>query len=238
MKLDLLAFGAHPDDVELSASGTILLHISKGYKCGIVDMTRGELGTRGNAAVRVKEAGKASEILGLHARENLLMDDGFFVNDRENKLKVVAAIRKYQPRIVLCNAVADRHPDHGRAASLITDSVFLAGLSKVATTDAGQPQKSWKVESVFHYIQDRYIRPDICVDITPVWDKKMEAVMAFDSQFYNPDSKEPDTAISGKDFIHFLKARANEQGRPIGVEYAEGFTTARIPGVKDLFDLL
>ena len=238
MKLDILAFGAHPDDVELSASGTIINQIAKGYKVGIVDFTRGELGTRGDAETREREAKKASEIMGIHARENLMMDDGFFMNDREHQMKVVASIRKYQPEIILCNAISDRHPDHARAASLVTNAVFLSGLIKIETKDNGKNQERWKVRAVYHYIQDRHIKPDICIDISDVWEKRMDAVRAFSSQFHNPASTEPATAISGKDFIDFLAARAIETGRNIGVQYAEGFTTQRTPGFKDLFDIL
>ena len=238
MKLDILAFGAHPDDVEISASGTLLVHIAKGYKCGIIDLTRGELGTRGSAEQRDEEAKRASEIIGIHVRENLSMEDGFFYNDKANQLKIVSIIRKYKPEIILCNAITDRHPDHSRAASLISTSVFLAGLHKVNTMNNDIPQERWKVKAHYHYVQDRYIKPDIAVDISSVWEKKMASILAFSSQFYDPSSTEPDTEISGKDFMEFLSGRAMEMGRPLGVQYAEGFTSPRLPGVTNLFNLL
>lgn len=238
MKLDILAFGAHPDDVEISASGTLLIHIEKGYTCGIVDLTRGELGTRGSAEFRDEEAKMASEIIKIHARENLRMEDGFFQNDKINQLKIVSVIRKYKPEIILCNAITDRHPDHSRAAALISTAIFLSGLQKVVTTFNDTQQERWKVKAHYHYVQDRYIKPDIAVDISSVWDIKMKAILAFSSQFYDPSSKEPDTEISGKDFIDFLAGRAMEMGRPLGVQYAEGFTSPRLPGVTNLFNLL
>ena len=238
MKLDILAFGAHPDDVEISSSGTLLIHMEKGYKCGIVDLTRGELGTRGTADLRAEEAKIASGILGIHARENLQMEDGFFQNDRTNQLKVVAVIRKYRPEIILGNAISDRHPDHSRASALISNAVFLSGLHRVKTTFENVEQERWKVKCFYQYMQDRYIKPDFAVDISSVWEKKMKAILAFSTQFYNPSSAEPETEISGLDFIEFLSGRAREIGRPLGVQYAEGFTAARLPGVKDLFNLI
>ena len=237
MKLDILAFGAHPDDVELSASGTLIKQMEMGYKCGIVDLTRGELGTRGSAEIRDKEAARSSEIMGIHIRENLKMEDGFFQNDKPHQLKIVSVIRKYQPQIILCNAINDRHPDHARAAALILNAVFLAGLAKVKTEQEGVEQERWKVKAVYHYIQDKYIKPDIIIDISSCWNKKMETIKAFSSQFYNPESNEPDTAISGKDFMEFLSERAIEMGRNIGANYAEAFSVTRTPGVKNLFDL-
>lgn len=238
MKLDILAFGAHPDDVEISSSGTVLIHILKGYKCGIVDLTRGELGTRGSAETRETEAKRASEIMGIHIRENLNMEDGFFLNDKAHQLKIISVIRKFQPEIILCPAISDRHPDHSRAAALISTSIFLAGLQKVITTFDNVSQQRWKVKAYYHYLQDRHIKPDIAVDITSVWKKKMESIMAFSTQFYNPASSEPETEISRKDFFDFISGRAVEMGRPLGVQYAEGFTTPRLPGVSDLFNLL
>jgi bacillithiol biosynthesis deacetylase BshB1 len=238
MKLDILAFGAHPDDVEISCSGTILIHIDKGYKCGIIDLTRGELGTRGTAETRDNEARRASAIIGIHARENLNMEDGFFVSDKTNQLKIVTVIRKYKPEIILCPAITDRHPDHSRAASLVSTSVFLAGLHKIVTSVDEKIQERWKVKAHYHYLQDRHIKPDIAIDISSVWEKKMEAVRAFGTQFYDPDSTEPETEISRKDFFQFLSGRAMEMGRPLGVQYAEGFTTPRTPGITNLFDLL
>ncbi len=238
MKLDILAFGAHPDDVEISCSGTILIHIKKGYKCGVVDLTRGELGTRGTAETRDMEARRATEIMGIHVRENLGMEDGFFLNDKVNQLKIAAVIRKYRPEIILCPAITDRHPDHSRAATLISTAIFLAGLHKVITTQNEKLQERWKVKAHYHYLQDRHIKPDIAIDISPVWEKKMEAVKAFTTQFYDPASTEPETEISRKDFLEFLSGRAMEMGRPLGVQYAEGFTSPRLPGVTDLFNLL
>lgn len=239
MKLDILAFGAHPDDVELSASGTLILQVQKGYKCGIVDLTRGELGTRGNPDLRENEAKKATAVMGIHARENLGMEDGFFQNDRENQLKIAAVIRKYRPEIILSNAIMDRHPDHSRASALVNVAVFLAGLSKVKLSSGENTQlERWKTKAHYHYIQDRYIKPDFVVDISSTWEKKMESILAFSSQFYNPGSDETETEISSKDFVDFLKARAVEMARPIGVQYAEGFVAGRTPAVNDLFRLI
>ena len=238
MKLDILAFGAHPDDVELGASGTLLLHMEKGYTCGIIDLTRGELGTRGNAQTRNTEAQKAAEILGIHVRENLNMDDGFFLNDKNHQLAIITAIRKFQPEIVLATAGHDRHPDHSRAALLISHAVFLAGLIKIETKYDNVPQEKWSVKSLYNYIQDKYIKPDFAIDITEVWNKKIQAVKAYTSQFYDPFSSEPETAISGMEFMEFIGARAMEMGRPIGAKYAEGFTVQRTVGIKDLFNLV
>lgn len=232
MKLDILAFGAHPDDVEISCSGTILKQIDLGYSCGIIDLTQGELGTRGNAELRLQEAERAKEILGIKARENLGFADGFFLNDKAHQLPIVEMIRKHRPEIVLANSVHDRHPDHGKAAKLVADACFLSGLIKI---DTGQ--EAWRPKAVYHYIQDEYIHPDISVDITPYFDKKVESIRAYISQFYDPDSEEPETPISGKDFLEFLKGRAMVVGRPIGAKYAEGFTAARNVGVNNLFDL-
>jgi bacillithiol biosynthesis deacetylase BshB1 len=237
MKLDILAIGAHPDDVELSAGGTLLVHLKRGLKCGIVDMTRGELGSRGNAAIRLEEANRAAEILGVHVRENLEMEDGFFLNDKAHQLSIASVIRKYRPEIILSNAVSDRHPDHGKAAVLVTNAVFLAGLARVSTTSAGQLQEAWKVKAHYHYLQDRFIQPDFVVNVTEVWEKRMEAIFAFKTQFYDPASKEPQTPISTKEFIDFLSARAMDIGRPCGFHYAEGFTVERTIGVSDLFNL-
>lgn len=233
MKLDILAFGAHPDDVEISASGTILKHVEQGYKCGIIDLTQGELGTRGNAELRLQEAERAKEILGLEARENLGFADGFFQNDKAHQLPIVKMIRKYQPEIVLANSITDRHPDHGKAAKLVADACFLSGLIKIETNE-----EAWRPKAVYHYIQDEYIHPDFSVDITDFWDKKLESIQAYTSQFYNPASDMPETPISGKDFLEFLRGRAMVVGRPIGAKYAEGFTAARNVGVNNLFDLV
>lgn len=232
MKLDILAFGAHPDDVEISCAGTILKHIDLGYKCGIIDLTQGELGTRGSAELRLVEAENAKSILGISARENLGFADGFFQNDKEHQLPIINMIRKYRPEIVLANSIQDRHPDHGKGAKLVADACFLAGLIKVETR-----QEAWRPKAVYHYIQDEFIHPDLTVDVTPYFDKKIEAILAYSSQFYNPQSDEPDTPISGKEFLDFLKGRARTYGRPIGAELAEGFTAARNIGVRNLFDL-
>lgn len=232
MKLDILAFGAHPDDVEISCAGTILKHNELGYKCGVIDLTQGELGTRGTAELRLQEAERAKNILGLEARENLGFADGFFQNDKEHQLPIIEMIRKYQPEIVLANSIHDRHPDHGKAAKLVADSCFLSGLIKIETG-----QEAWRPRALYHYIQDKYIHPDLTIDITPYFDKKMESIMAYTSQFYVQDSDLPETPISGKDFLDFLVGRAKVVGRPIGAELAEGFTAARNIGVKNLFDL-
>ena len=237
MKLDILAFAAHPDDVELAASGTIAAHLSQGYKAGIVDLTRGELGTRGTAELRAQEAARASEILGIHVRENLGMRDGFFSIDETHSMAVIEAIRAYQPEIVLCNAVTDRHTDHGRAAKLVADACFLSGLRKIETQRHGKKQDAWRPKAVYHYIQDYYIKPDIIVDITPYFETKMKSIQAYSSQFYTAGTQEPETPISGKDFLEFLEARAREFGRLIGVTYAEGFTTPRPPGTANLLQL-
>ncbi len=237
MKLDILAFGVHPDDVELGCAGTLLAAIAEGKKVGIVDLTRGELGTRGTAEIRTVEATNAGAILGISARENLDMADGFFENNEENKKKVIAAIRKYQPEIILANAFEDRHPDHGRSARLVADAVFLAGLRKIETHDNGILQPVWKPSYVFHYIQDRYIEPDFVVDISSHLEKKMEAIQAYGTQFFNPDLNEPQTYISSSSFLDGIKARALMFGKRIGVEYAEGFCTEKTLGIKS-FDAL
>jgi bacillithiol biosynthesis deacetylase BshB1 len=237
MKLDILAFGAHPDDVELSAAGTLINQIKLGHKCGIIDLTQGELGTRGTAETRREEATLASKIMGVEIRENLKMADGFFANDEAHQRKIIQMIRKYQPEIILCNAIDDRHIDHGRAAKLVSESAFLAGLMKIETDLNGQPQKAWRPKVVYHYIQDRFLHPNFVVDITDSFDQKMEAILAYKTQFYQPGSTEPQTAISTKEFLEFLKGRFAEMGRPSGFQYAEGFTVERYPGVKDLYSL-
>lgn len=240
MKLDILAFAAHPDDVELAAAGTLLAHIAMGKKVGIVDLTRGELGTRGSAELRDEEAANSSKILGIHARENLRLRDGFFVKDEASLLKVITMIRKYQPEIVLCNSEFDRHIDHGRAADLVHEACFLSGLRKIETQLDGKTQEAWRPKATYHYIQDYYTKPDIIFDITPYFDKKSEAIKAFKSQFFNPASNqnEPETPISSADFWAFLEARARQFGRLINTTYAEGFTVKRPIGAKDLTTLL
>jgi len=237
MKLDILAIGAHPDDVELSCAGTLIKHISSGKSVGLLDLTLGELGTRGDAKTRSAEAADAAKILNASVREQLKMKDGFFEASEENLRLLIVQIRKFQPEIILCNAVTDRHPDHGRAASLVSHAVFLAGLRKIETTWQEKSQAPWKTKATYHYIQDRHIKPDFIVDVTAEWDQKMKSILAYRSQFFNPESKEPDTAISTKDFIEFLEGRAREVGRPAGFRYGEGFTVERIPGINSLFDL-
>lgn len=237
MKVDILAFAAHPDDVEISCSGTLIKHIEAGHKIGIIDLTRGELGTRGSAEIRLKEAADASAMMGISIRENLGLEDGFFDLSVENKLKVVQQIRKFKPSVVLANAVSDRHPDHGRASKLVSDACFLAGLIKVKTTYEGIEQDAWRPKVVYHYIQDRYMKPDFIVDISSVMEKRMNALMAYSSQFFNPDSKEPVTAISTTQFLDNLRGRAIDFGRIIGADYGEGFVAERVIGVQSLFDI-
>ena len=239
MKLDVLALGAHPDDVEMSCAGTLLAALAAGKAVGIVDFTRGELGTRGTPVTRAAEAAAASEILGIAARENLGLADGFFRNDREHQLLLIAAIRRYRPDVVLANAVHDRHPDHGRAAELARDACFLAGLRVVETEGVdGQPQAPWRPQNVYHYIQDRQMPPAFVVDITPYWARKWEAIQAFKTQFFDPASTEPQTYLSSQTFARFMEARAREFGHIIGVEFGEGFTVARPVGVRELGDLI
>jgi len=239
LKLDILVLPVHPDDDELGCSGTILKEVAHGKKVGIVDLTRGELGTRGTPEIRTKEAEASSKILGLVVRENLAIPDGFFENNREYQLKVIGAIRKYQPEIIITNAYHDRHPDHGRASQLVEDAVFLSGLRKIETFDAGKQQDAWRPKQLLHFIQDNYIRPDIVIDVTPHWDKKVDSIHAFSSQFFNPEWEgEPQTYISSPEFIAIIEARAREFGKSIGVKYAEGFTSRKILGVNSLFDLV
>jgi bacillithiol biosynthesis deacetylase BshB1 len=238
MKLDILAFAAHPDDIELAAGGTVMAHIALGKKVGIVDLTRGELGTRGSAEMRDKEAAASSVILGVHARENLRMQDGFFQNDETHQLKVIEMIRKYQPEIIIANSEFDRHIDHGRGASLVHDASFLSGLRKIETTHNGVLQTAWRPKAIYHYIQDYHTKPDIIFDITPFWERKMESIKAFSSQFYDPTSNEPESPISSKDFLDFIESRAREFGRVISVKYAEAFTVKRTIGSRDLTQLL
>ncbi|TNE51968.1 MAG: bacillithiol biosynthesis deacetylase BshB1 [Bacteroidetes bacterium] len=240
MKVDILAIGIHPDDVELSASGTLLRHAELGYSFGLLDLTLGELGSRGSAEIRTKEALRAAEILGAAFRKQLDLPDGFFTNGPGNKLKVIEAIREYRPRIVLCNAPDDRHPDHGRSARMVSEACFYSGLIRIETTGPdGRPQQEWRPNAVYHYIQDKQLTPDFVVDITPYFKKKMEAIKAFQSQFYDeaqPDAW-PQTPISGKGFLAFMEAKARVYGRPPQVQYAEGFICARTPAVNNLFDL-
>jgi len=237
MKLDILAFGAHPDDVELGCSGTIAKEVALGKKVGIIDLTRGELGTRGSVEIRNAESAKASEILGVTVRENLDMRDGFFVNDEAHQLKVIQTIRKFQPDIVLCNAIADRHIDHGKGSKLVSDACFLSGLIQIKTELNGEAQQAWRPKVVYHYIQWQTIEPDFAVDITGYMDKKMESVLAYGSQFYDPNSKEPVTPITSENFLNSVIYRAQDLGRLVGVEYAEGYTVERYLTVNSLGDL-
>lgn len=237
-QLDILAFGAHPDDVELSCGGTIAKEVSLGKKVGIVDLTRGELGTRGTAEIRDKEAKQAASILGVSMRENLGFRDGFFKNDEANQLEIIKILRKYRPKLVLCNAQTDRHIDHGRAALLIHEASFLSGLRKINTVVDGTPQKPWRPSQVYHYIQWNNVPCDFVVDISEYIDKKMAAILAFGSQFYNEKSYEPETPISSQQFLDSIQNRAADLGRTIGVSYAEGFTTQRQLAVAQISDLI
>ncbi len=238
MKLDILALAAHPDDAELGCGGTLIRHAKAGLKVGVVDFTRGELGTRGTPEIRAQEAEKSAGIMGLAMRINLGLPDGFFQNIEEHQLRVVSAIRAYQPEIVLANAVTDRHPDHGRGASLAASACFLSGLAKVKTSDAsGATQAPWKPRALYHYIQSQFLVPDFVIDISEEWDIKMKAIQAFKSQFYDPASKEPVTYISTQGFLRMLEARATEMGHAIGVKYGEGFVSNRWLGVKSLTNL-
>lgn len=238
MKVDILAFGAHPDDVELGCSGTLAKEISLGKKVAIVDLTQGELGTRGSVEKRYQEAAKASEILGISARENLKFRDGFFINDEKHQLEVIKMIRKYQPDIVLCNAIDDRHIDHGKASKLVTDACFLSGLRMIETELDRQKQQEHRPKAVYHYIQWKNIEPDFVVDISDFMQKKLEAVFAYDSQFFKPNSNEPVTPIATKNFQESIEYRAKDLGRIIGVDYAEGFTVERYIGINSLSDLI
>jgi bacillithiol biosynthesis deacetylase BshB1 len=232
MKTDILAFGVHPDDVELGCSGTLITAAAQGKKVAVIDLTRGELGTRGTAETRHVEAAKAAEVMGIHARENLAMADGFFQKDEVNIRKVIVAIRKYQPEIVLCNAPEDRHPDHGRSSELVADAAFLSGLRKIKTEYEGKEQEHWRPSYVFHYIQDRYLKPDFLFDISDAYEQKIKAVLCYTTQFNTTDTSEPETYISNPDFLDVIKARALMFGKRIGVKYAEGYLTTKMIGVK------
>ncbi|MGO4820707.1 MULTISPECIES: bacillithiol biosynthesis deacetylase BshB1 [unclassified Flavobacterium] len=238
MKLDILAFGAHPDDVELGCAGTILKEISLGKKVGIIDLTHGELGTRGSAEIRDQEAAAAAKILGVAVRENLNMRDGFFVNDEKHQLEIIKMIRKYQPEIVLCNAIDDRHIDHSKGSKLVSDACFLSGLMRIETELEGEKQTAWRPKLVYHYIQWKNVEPDFVVDVTGFTDKKIEAILAYGSQFYDKDSKEPESPITSKNFFESLNYRSRDLGRLVGVDHAEGFTVERYLAVNSLADLL
>jgi N-acetylglucosamine malate deacetylase 1 len=237
MKLDLLAFGAHPDDVELGAGGTIAKEVALGRKVGIVDLTRGELGTRGSAIIRDNESAVSAALLGVDVRMNMEFRDGFFSDDTAHQLALIPTIRFLRPDVVICNATSDRHPDHGKAARLVSKACFLSGLNRIPSQWEGVAQDAWRPRVVYHYIQDRFLKPDIVVDITDFMEVKMKSVMAFRTQFYDPDSAEPETPISGKAFLEFLYARALDFGRPAGYHYAEGFQVERFPGVRSVLDL-
>lgn len=238
IKLDILAFGAHPDDVELGCSATLAKEISRGKKVGIIDLTRGELGTRGSADIRDAEAAKAAQILGVNHRENLEFRDGFFINDEAHQLAVIRMIRKYQPEIVLCNAIQDRHIDHSKGSKLVSDACFLSGLRRVETDLDGIDQKAWRPKLVYHYIQWENLKPDFVVDVTGFMKMKMEAVKAYSSQFYDPNSKEPVSPISSQNFLESISYRARDLGRLIGKEYAEGYTVERFVAVDHLDHLI
>lgn len=234
---DILAFAAHPDDVELSCAGTLMKHIEAGMSVGIVDLTQGEMGSRGTIETRYSEAADASKIMGVSERVNLKMADGFFEINEKNKRLIVEQIRRFRPKIVLVNAVSDRHPDHGRGSQLVSEACFLAGLRRVETSFDGQNQEAYRPEVVYHYIQDYHIQPDFVVDVTDFVDRKIEAIKAYKTQFYDPNSTEPQTPISGEDFFEFITSRMREFGRTAGVKYAEGFTVERYPKVDFLTDL-
>lgn len=239
MKINILAIAAHPDDAELSCGGTLITHQKRGFTTGVIDLTRGEMGTRGTPEQRAKESEDAAKILDLTVRENLEMADSFFANDIENQLKVVRVIRKYQPDVILANAVYDRHPDHGKAAELIEEACFKSGLKKIVTQDGdGNEQKVWRPKKVYHSIQSVSIQPDFFVDISEAQEQKMKAIKVYKTQFFDPNSQEPQTYISRPEFIHMIEARALEYGHRIGVKYAEGFTSYLPLGVKDLYHLL
>ena len=232
MKLDVLAFGAHPDDVELGCGGTIIKHTSNKLKVGIIDLTKGELGTRGSAEIRMKEADSASKLMNITLRENLAFDDGFFINDDDHKRELIRKIREYQPDIILTNAPSDRHPDHSRASQLTIDACFLAGLEKVDTD-----QEVWRPKAIYHYIQFNNINPDFVVDISEYFDQKIKAVREYKSQFYNPDSKETNTIISSKEFFESIEYRAKDLGRQTACKYAEGFIAHQLPKINLLNDI-
>jgi bacillithiol biosynthesis deacetylase BshB1 len=238
MKLDILAIGVHPDDVELGCAGTLMSAIAEGKKVGIVDLTEGELGTRGTVETRKLEARNAATILGVEIRENLRMADGFFQNDEYHQRILIQAIRKFRPTIILANALEDRHPDHGRSSKMVSDAAFLSGLRKIITNLDGVKQEEWRPTYVFHYIQDRFLQPSFVVDISKYMDKKLESVLAYSTQFYNPDLNEPQTYISSPQFLETVKSRALMLGKRIGVEYAEGYISEKMIGIKSFDSLI
>ena len=238
LKLDILAFGAHPDDIEMGCGGTLAKHISLGKKIGMIDLTHGELGTRGNAEIRLREANEAAKILGAEFRENLGMADGFFSNDKQHQLLIIQSIRKYQPNIVLANSLVDRHPDHARAARLVADACFLAGLVKIETKENGAHQQSWRPKAIYHYLQFKTNTPSFAVDISGFMETKMNSIKAHKSQFFDVSSKEPETFISKPDFLDILCERSSDLGRIIGVEHAEGFMSEQIIAVDNFSNLI
>lgn len=232
MKLNILAFGVHPDDIELGCSGTLMAAVAEGKKVGIVDLTRGELGTRGTAETRLQEAAAAAEVMGIAVRENLGMADGFFQNDEQHQRQIITTIRKFQPDIILCNAPDDRHPDHGRSAKLVSDAAFLSGLRKIETHFNGELQQAWRPNYVFHYIQDRFIQPHFVIDVSPFHDKKLAAILCYKTQFnIAAADAEPATYISSPQFLQTVIGRAQLLGKRIGVAYAEGFISEKMLGV-------
>jgi N-acetylglucosamine malate deacetylase 1 len=238
MKLDILAIGAHPDDVELGCGATIAKEVSRGKKVGIIDLTRGELGTRGTVQTRDSESAEASKILGVAFRHNMDFADGFFINDKAHQLELIKMIRQYQPEIILCNAIEDRHIDHAKGSSLVSDACFLSGLIKIETKDVkNNLQNAWRPKHVYHYMQWKNLQPDVVVDVTGFMTIKMSAVMAYKTQFYDPNSDAPETPISSKNFTDSIDYRARDLGRLIGVEHGEGFTVERYVAVNSLFDL-
>lgn len=237
-KVDILTMGAHPDDVELSCSGTLMKQISMGYKVGMCDLTQGELGTRGSAALRLEEAEKARKIIGADFRVNLRIEDGFFELNEANKLAIIRIIRAARPKILMCNALSDRHPDHGRGAQLVKEAAFLSGLRRVETEYEGKSQEAWRPQIVMHYIQDYYHNPDMVVDVTEFWSKKVEAIYAFSSQFYDPKSKEPESPISSKEFMGVIEGRGLQFGRFINATYGEGFVMERPAGINNLMEIV
>lgn len=238
MKLDILAFGAHPDDVELSCSGVLAKEVSLGRKVGIIDLTQGEMGTRGSKELRMQEAQEAAEIIGASIRKNLKFRDAFIANDEAHQFKIIEQIREHKPEIVFCNAIDDRHIDHGKASKLVSDACFLSGLRKLETSYKQKKQEAWRPKLVYHYIQWKEIEPDVVVDITHYIDQKVNSVKAYKSQFYSANSKEPQTPISSANFLDSVTYRSRNLGRIIGVEYAEGFTVERYPAVNSIFDLI
>ena len=238
MKLDILAFGAHPDDVELGCGATIAKEVSLGKKVGIIDLTRGELGTRGSAEIRDVEAKNAAKILGVSVRKNLGFADGFFINDKNHQLEIIKMIRKYKLKVVFCNAIEDRHIDHGKGSKLVSDACFLSGLMKIETNLDGESQEKWRPKQVYHYMQWKNIEPDFVLDVSGFIDKKIASVLAYKTQFYDPNSKEPETPITSKNFIDSINYRARDLGRLVGVECAEGFTTERYVAAENLDKLI